>query len=131
MDDQTKADEIENMNANIQSALDPSVPLHVAEECWKNALHTLRKYDAGIDWIKPVYASDTSPEVANGRATRSPVGGTSDEDIVIQFGKYKGKTLGQIVESDEQYFVWLVHSGAIRVESVREAAERIASRNSL
>lgn len=128
MDDQTKIDEIENMNADIQTALDGSLPDYIAAEAWAKVLPILRKYDAGIEWIKPVYQKTPPPEMKPEYRTdhSNPV---EDEKRVIRFGKHNGKTLGEIIDTDPGYFNWLVESNAIRDPGTHDAAGRIYSRN--
>lgn len=37
-------------------------------------------------------------------------------DSVMKFGKYKGKTIGDIIETDEKYLIWAVENDIIELD---------------
>lgn len=50
------------------------------------------------------------------------------EQVVVKFGKYKGKTLKEIKEENENYLHWIIESDASCVsESLKEACSKLVS----
>lgn len=51
-------------------------------------------------------------------------------DTVLNFGKYKGRAVEDILKSDTGYFLWLSESGVGRLDSVlKEAVAEWAAKN--
>ncbi len=86
----------------------------------------------GVAYVPPL-SEDEKERVAADRGLpvqprRSNRNGQDPADVVVKFGKYRGKTLGQILAEDEGYVRWLAEEStndfiASRARAVLEQAE--------
>ncbi len=88
----------------------------------------------GVAYVPPM-SQDEVERVAADRGLptaqphRSNGNGKDPADVVVKFGKYRGKTLGQILAEDEGYVRWLAEKStndfiASRARAVLEEAEQ-------
>jgi len=52
------------------------------------------------------------------------------KEVVITFGKYRGKTLGEIADADLLYLYWLNGRNGLKPERLKDAVADICNRSS-
>ena len=57
----------------------------------------------------------TPDKIKTAKGGSSPLS-TCSADFVMPFGKYRGKSLDQIADSDGQYVLWLASEGVLKIE---------------
>ena len=56
----------------------------------------------------------------------------TDEDQVIDFGKYRGKTIDYIMEHNPSYIIWLADEGIVEFDAgILDCAQLMDNENSI